>query len=81
MTRTYEERKQIQKMWKDGAAVKDIAAVLNIPLSTMYQELKRGQDGSRQADFRLRYSAALAQKRVQQAYESRPAGARKKKGV
>ena len=81
MARTFEERKEIQEMWKDGAPAKAIAAVLGIPLSSLYQELKRGQDGSRQEDFRLRYSAALAQKRVQQAYESRPAGTRKKKGA
>ena len=62
--RTYEERTVIQKMWNDGAQAKEIADKLEAPLSTIYSELRRGQDGSRLQNQRLRYSADLAQLRV-----------------
>ena len=67
--RTYEERTVIQKMWNDGAQAKEIADKLEAPLSTIYSELRRGQDGSRLQNQRLRYSADLAQLRVQQSFE------------
>ena len=69
--RTYEERTVIQKMWNDGAQAKEIADKLEAPLSTIYSELRRGQDGSRLQNQRLRYSADLAQLRVQQSFELR----------
>lgn len=69
--RTYEERTIIQKMWNAGAQAKEIAEKLEAPLSTIYYELRRGQDGSRLQNQRLRYSADLAQLRVQQAIERR----------
>lgn len=69
--RTYEERTIIQKMWNDGAQAKEIADKLEAPLSTIYSELRRGQDGSRLQNQRLRYNADLAQLRVQQAIERR----------
>ena len=69
--RTYEERTVIQKMWNDGAQAKEIADKLEAPLSTIYSELRRGQDGSRLQIQRLRYSADLAQLRVQQSFERR----------
>ena len=69
--RTYEERTIIQKMWNDGAQAKEIADKLEAPLSTIYSELRRGQDGSRLQNQRLRYSADLAQLRVQQSFERR----------
>ena len=69
--RTYEERTIIQKMWNDGAQAKEIADKLEAPLSTIYSELRRGQDGSRLQNQRLRYDADLAQLRVQQSIERR----------
>ena len=69
--RTYEERTIIQKMWNDGAQAKEIADKLGAPLSTIYSELRRGQDGSRLQNQRLRYDADLAQLRVQQSFERR----------
>ena len=69
--RTYEERTVIQKMWNDGAQAKEIADKLEAPLSTIYSELRRGQDGSRLQNQRLRYSADLAQLRLQQSFERR----------
>ena len=78
--RTYEERTVIQKMWNDGAQAKEIADKLEAPLSTIYSELRRGQDGSRLQNRRLRYSADLAQLRVQQSFERRGRRSGKQEG-
>ena len=78
--RTYEERTLIQKMWNDGAQAKEIADKLEAPLSTIYSELRRGQDGSRLQNQRLRYNADLAQLRVQQSFERRGRRAGKQEG-
>ena len=69
--RTYEERRRIQNLWEAGVQVKTIAEKLDAPLSSLYSELRRGQDGSRLPNQRLRYSADLAQMRIQQSYERR----------
>lgn len=78
--RTYEERTVIQKMWNDGAQAKEIADKLEAPLSTIYSELRRGQDGSRLQNQRLRYSADLAQLRVQRSFERRGRRSGKREG-
>jgi len=70
-TRTYEERMVIQEMWGDGAKAEEIAERLGSSLSAIYYELRRGQDGSRLPNQRLRYNADLAQLRIQQSYERR----------
>ena len=78
--RTYEGRTVIQKMWNDGAQAKEIADKLEAPLSTIYSELRRGQDGSRLQNQRLRYNADLAQLRVQQSFERRGRRSGKREG-
>ena len=78
--RTYEERTVIQKMWNDGAQAKEIADKLEAPLSTIYSELRRGQDGSRLQNQRLRYNADLAQLRVPQSFERRGRRSGKREG-
>ena len=70
-TRTYEERTIIQTMWEAGAQAKEIADKLEAPLSSIYSELRRGQDGTRLQNRRLRYNADLAQLRIQQSFERR----------
>ena len=70
-SRTYEERKMIQKLWEAGVQAKEIADKLEAPLSSIYSELRRGQDGSRLSNKRLRYDADLAQLRIQQSFERR----------
>ena len=70
-TRTYEERKIIQNLWEAGVQVRLIADKLGAPLSSIYLELQRGQDGSRLPNQRLRYNADLAQMRMQQSFERR----------
>ena len=71
ISRTYEERIAIQKLWESGAQVKEIADKLAAPLSSIYSELRRGQDGSRLPNQRLCYNADLAQLRIQQSFERR----------
>ena len=70
-TRTYEERMTIQRLWEAGARATEIADKLEAPLSSIYAELRRGQDGSRLQNQRLRYNADLAQTRIQQSFERR----------
>jgi len=69
--RTFDERKQIENLWKAGAPAKEIADKLNISISAFYTELRRGQDGTRLPNQRRRYDADLAQLRVQQSLERR----------
>ena len=70
-TRTYEERVTIQEMWEAGAKATEIADKLEAPLSSIYSELRRGQDGTRLQNRRLRYNADLAQLHIQQSFERR----------
>ena len=50
---------------------KEIADKLEAPLSSIYSELRRGQDGSRLPNQRFCYNANLAQLRIQQSFERR----------
>lgn len=70
-SRTYEDRRTIQRMWEAGVQAKEIADKLNAPLSSIYSELRRGQGGSRLPNQRLCYNADLAQLRIQQSFERR----------
>ena len=69
--RTLEERKKVEKLWKDGLTPKEISTETERSMYAVYAELSRGQDGSRLPDKRLRYSADLAQLRMQQSLERR----------
>ena len=71
VSRTYEERRTIQRLWEAGVQAKEIADKLEAPLSSIYSELRRGQDGSRLPNQRLCYNADLAQLRIQQSFERR----------
>ena len=71
ISRTYEERRTIQRLWEAGVQAKEIADKLEAPLSSLYSELRRGQDGSRLPNKRLCYNADLAQLRIQQSFERR----------
>ena len=69
--RTLEDRRKIEKLWEDGRTPKEISAQLEKSITVIYTELNRGQDGTRLPDQRLRYSAELAQRRVQASLERR----------
>lgn len=76
--RTLEDRQKIEKLWGSGKTPKEISAQTGAALHAVYRELARGKDGTRLQDQRLRYSAELAQLRVQQSLERR--GRRKTSG-
>lgn len=69
--RNISERQGIQRLWESGNTAKEIADSMGLALSSVYTELKRGQDGTRLPDQRLKYSAELAQLRMQQSFERR----------
>ena len=69
--RSYHERQEIERMVEAGMSVKEIAGSLGSSLSAVYAELRRGRDGTRLPDKRLRYNADLAQLSVQQGLERR----------
>ena len=62
----YRKRKEIQKLWGQGYAVKDIAPKIGKCLGTVYLELKRGYTGRRDANGRPEYSAIVAESRRRQ---------------
>lgn len=63
----FEDRKKIATMYAAGAIAADIARQIGVSATTIYAELKRGQDGvTLDKNFRPAYDPALAQKRVQE---------------
>lgn len=69
--RTLEDRQKIEKLWEDGRTPKEISETTGVSVHVVYNELTRGRDGTRLPDQRLRYSAELAQRRVQASLERR----------
>ncbi len=69
--RSFSERQKIQAMWENGTPAKDIATAMGLSLSSIYTELRRGQDGTRLPNKRRRYDADLAQLNVQKSLERR----------
>lgn len=68
----FEDRKTIAAMYAAGAVAEEIAQKIGVSRSTVYTELKRGQDGvTLDKNFRPAYDPALAQKRVQKALRRR----------
>lgn len=43
---TLQARQALQELWEQGKTVKDMAVALDVPLSTLYTELRRGRSGS-----------------------------------
>lgn len=68
---TFEERKEIEVMHRDGARPQDVAAHLHVHVATIYKELRRGDTGKLDANMRQEYSAELAQRRIQENFRSR----------
>lgn len=59
---TFDDRKRIEQLWRDGATPKEIAEKLGVHFTTVYAELKRGNNGRTYEDYRSVYDATLAQK-------------------
>ena len=63
----FDDRKTIASMYANGAIAADIARQIGVSATTIYAELKRGQDGvTLDKNFRPAYDPDLAQKRVQE---------------
>lgn len=58
---TLSDRECIERMWRDGATQKEIAQKLGIHFTTVYEELRRGENGLSYTDHRRAYDADLAQ--------------------
>ena len=58
---TFEDRKFIEKMYRDGEPVRAIAAVLNRNLSGVYRELDRGATGKIDKNGNAGYSARIGE--------------------
>lgn len=69
--RTIEDRREIEKLWESGKTPREISDTTGVSVHAVYKELTRGRDGTRLEDQRLRYSAELAQRRVQASLERR----------
>lgn len=69
--RSFDERQKIQGMWEAGLSAQSIADEMELSLSSVYTELRRGYDGTRLPNKRRRYDADLAQLRVQESLERR----------
>lgn len=68
----FEDRKVIAAMYADGVRTADIADRIGVSRTTVYAELKRGQDGvTLDKNFRPAYDPVLAQKRVQEGLRRR----------
>lgn len=75
---SYEERKKIQDMWEAGKNPKEIASLIGVHSATIYNELKRGENGRFDRNQRRAYEAAIAQRRF---YESLKARGKRKRAV
>ena len=74
----FDDRKTIASMYANGAIAGEIAQKIGVSRTTVYTELKRGQDGvTLDKNFRPAYDPELAQKRVQEGLRRR---GRKKEG-
>ena len=57
---TASDRRTIERMWRDGATIKEISEVVGVTASALYRELKRGYDGTALGYGRSGYSAEIA---------------------
>ena len=69
--KTLEDRRKIERLWEAGHTQQEIAAAMGTAQSVISNELARGRDGTRLPNQRLRYSAELAQLRMQESLERR----------
>lgn len=68
---TYDDRKTLAALYAAGENLPDIAEKLGVHLATVYRELTRGGTGELDSNGRNEYSAALAQKTVQESIKRR----------
>ena len=63
---TFNQRREIEKLYGAGIRVVDIAAETGRSVAAIYEELKRGYTGELDGNKRPKYSADVAQTTVQE---------------
>lgn len=63
---TLDDRKTISRLYLRGDRPQDIADKLGVHVTTIYNELKRGDTGALDKNMRPGYSPLLAQQRIQE---------------
>lgn len=68
----FDDRRAIASMYAESVRVVEIADKIGVSPSTIYTELKRGQDGvTLDKNLRFKYDPVLAQTRVQEGLRRR----------
>ena len=65
------ERKLIAEKWAAYASVREIADLVGVAPKTIYQELRRGENGKLDENSRQAYDPDLAQRRFQESLRRR----------
>lgn len=68
---SFEDRQVLERRWADGENAVQIAKVLGVCSSTVYVELRRGDTGELDSNFRRAYSAARGQRAFQESLSRR----------
>lgn len=61
---SYDDRKQIEKLYADNMRIEDIAKYIGVHRTAMYREVKRGRLNELDKNGRWAYDAETAQKNV-----------------
>lgn len=65
------DRQMIAEKWAAYASVREIAALVGVAPKTIYEELRRGSDGTLDKFGRQAYNPDLAQRRFQESLRRR----------
>ena len=70
---SFTNRLKIERMRLDGASVQSIANALHVHISTIYRELKRGEDDNLNSDYTVekRYSPDIAEERYKESIRTK----------
>ncbi len=68
---SYNQRKEIEKLYASGAEVIEIADAIRVNPATIYRELKRGETEELDRNGRASYSAELGQRTVNENFRRR----------
>lgn len=63
---TYDDRQKLERLYREGVSLSDIAGKLGVHLSTVYRDLARGETGELDRNGRSAYSADRAQEVARQ---------------
>ena len=66
--RTLEDRRNLQDLYETGLSPRELSEKT---VTVIYTELRRGRDGTRLEDGRLKYDATVAQRAVNRSLERR----------